>query len=52
MEPRDWVAIHEQSLEIAMRDQDVAALNSLLHADLLFTLPTGQIITKEDNLAS
>jgi hypothetical protein len=37
----------EQALLEAMKKNDIEQLEKLLHADLLFHLPTGQILTKE-----
>ena len=40
----------EQVLVTAMKNSDVKRLDSLLHKDLLFTIPSGQTITKEIDL--
>lgn len=41
--------IEKQLLE-AMKNSDVAMLNQFLHDDLLFVLPTGEVITKQMDL--
>ena len=46
------IVAQEQALLSAIRQQDLAQLDLLLHEDLLFTLPTGQTITKADDMAS
>ncbi|MGI4864412.1 MAG: nuclear transport factor 2 family protein [Janthinobacterium lividum] len=46
------IANQEQALLSAIRQQDLDQLDLLLHQDLLFTLPTGQTITKADDMAS
>jgi len=46
------IEAQEQALLSAIRRQDVAQLDLLLHEDLLFTLPTGQTITKADDMDS
>lgn len=43
------VEVEKQLLE-AMRKSDVETLNKLLHDDLLFVLPTGEVITKQMDL--
>lgn len=40
----------EQQLIEAMRQHDVDTLESLLHDDLLFVIPTGQVVTKQMDL--
>ena len=40
----------EKQLLEAMKKSDVEILNELLHDDLLFVLPTGEVITKEMDL--
>ncbi len=52
METVHLILAHEQALLAAIREQDIQQLDRLLHEDLLFTLPTGQLITKADDLAS
>ncbi|WP_175933163.1 MULTISPECIES: nuclear transport factor 2 family protein [unclassified Burkholderia] len=42
----------ETALRAAMLTNDVAALDALLDDDLIFTVPTGQVISKEDDLAA
>ncbi|RQU99379.1 nuclear transport factor 2 family protein [Burkholderia cenocepacia] len=42
----------ETALRAAMLANDVAALDALLDDDLVFTVPTGQVISKEDDLAA
>ncbi|MCA8434528.1 nuclear transport factor 2 family protein [Burkholderia seminalis] len=41
----------ETALRAAMLVNDVDALDTLLDDDLVFTAPTGQIISKEDDLS-
>lgn len=40
----------EKELLEAMKNSDVKILDKLLHDDLLFVLPTGEVITKEMDL--
>jgi hypothetical protein len=40
----------EEQLRQAMKNSDVAILDQLLHEDLLFVLPSGQVITKQMDL--
>lgn len=40
----------EKMLLKAMKDNDLRVLNELLHDDLLFIIPNGQVITKEMDL--
>ncbi|AWG30055.1 nuclear transport factor 2 family protein [Burkholderia cenocepacia] len=42
----------ETTLRAAMLANDVEALDALLDDDLVFTVPTGQVISKEDDLAA
>ncbi|MCR5894985.1 nuclear transport factor 2 family protein [Burkholderia cepacia] len=42
----------ETALRAAMLANDVEALEALLDDDLVFTVPTGQVISKEDDLAA
>ncbi|MCA8105284.1 nuclear transport factor 2 family protein [Burkholderia sp. BCCIQ04A] len=42
----------EAALRAAMLANDVEALDALLDDDLVFTVPTGQIISKTDDLAA
>ncbi|NTZ10437.1 nuclear transport factor 2 family protein [Burkholderia metallica] len=42
----------EIALRAAMLTNDVEALGALLDDDLVFTDPTGQVISKEDDLAA
>ncbi|WP_175978316.1 nuclear transport factor 2 family protein [Burkholderia sp. BCC1047] len=42
----------ETALRAAMLANDVEALDALLDDDLVFTVPTGQIISKEDYLTA
>ncbi|MDN7933027.1 nuclear transport factor 2 family protein [Burkholderia metallica] len=42
----------EAALRAAMLANDVDALDALLDDDLVFIVPTGQIISKEDDLAA
>lgn len=45
------IITHEQALLDAICQRDIAQLDVLLHEDLLFILPTGQTITKADDMA-
>lgn len=40
----------EEQLRQAMKSSDVAMLDQLLHEDLLFVLPSGQVVTKQMDL--
>jgi hypothetical protein len=40
----------EEQLRQAMKSSDVAMLDQLLHDDLLFVLPSGEVITKQMDL--
>ncbi|KVD47826.1 DUF4440 domain-containing protein [Burkholderia sp. ABCPW 11] len=42
----------ETALRAAMLANDVDVLDALLDDDLVFTVPTGQVISKEDDLAA
>ncbi len=42
----------EAALRAAMLANDVEALDALLDDDLVFTVPTGQVISKADDLAA
>ncbi|VWD00905.1 nuclear transport factor 2 family protein [Burkholderia lata] len=42
----------ETALRAAMLANDVEALDALLDDDLVFTVPTGQVISKEDDLTA
>lgn len=42
----------ETALRAAMLANDVEALDALLDDDQVFTVPTGQVISKEDDLAA
>jgi hypothetical protein len=46
------VIMAEDQLIAAIKSNDVAALDVLLHEDLLFATPTGQIVTKAADLES
>lgn len=50
LEAKVWEA--EERLRQAMLDNDVAVLDELIAADLLFTGHVGQLATKEDDLAA
>lgn len=41
----------EVKLLKAMKDQDIAVMDELLHDDLIFNGPTGEFVTKEMDLA-
>ena len=43
--------VEKQLLE-AMKTSDIKTLDELLHDDLLFVLPSGEVITKEMDLAT
>ena len=44
------VLAYENRLYKAMKESDTTMLDSLLHDDLLFIIPTGEVITKEQDL--
>ncbi|WP_354165243.1 nuclear transport factor 2 family protein [Burkholderia sp. 567] len=43
---------YEAALRAAMLTNDVDALDTLLDDDLIFTVPTGQVIAKHDDLSA
>lgn len=43
---------YEAALRAAMLANDVDALNALLDDELVFTVPTGQVISKDDDLSA
>jgi hypothetical protein len=47
---KDYVISMENRLLVAIQHSDAATLDLLLHPDLLFHAPNGQIITKETDL--
>ncbi|MDU1903461.1 MAG: nuclear transport factor 2 family protein [Dysgonomonas sp.] len=49
---KDEIIICEDRLLDAMRHGDVQVLDELLHDDLLFNRPTGEVINKEMDLAA
>jgi hypothetical protein len=49
---REIIEPYEIALRAAMLSNDVDALDTLLDDDLIFTIPTGQIISKHDDLAA
>ncbi|MBR7977324.1 nuclear transport factor 2 family protein [Burkholderia vietnamiensis] len=49
---REIIEPYEIALRAAMLSNDVDALDTLLDDDLIFTVPTGQIISKHDDLAA
>ncbi|RXV65084.1 nuclear transport factor 2 family protein [Burkholderia stabilis] len=49
---RTVIEPYEAALRTAMLANDVDALDALLDDELVFTVPTGQIISKEDDLAA
>jgi ketosteroid isomerase-like protein len=49
---KDQIIQLEDELVKAIQSSDIATLDKLLHPDLLFILPNGQVITKEMDLAS
>lgn len=46
----DLVLEQESKLYSAIRDGNVSLLDELLHGDLLFIIPSGEVITKEIDL--
>jgi ketosteroid isomerase-like protein len=55
MSPTDSIKIadiqhHESQLLAALKGNDIATLNALLHENLLFNIPNGQTITKTMDL--
>jgi len=50
MTPVEQLLESEEKLFAAIRTADVAALDALIHDDLLFHLPNGQLATKTDDL--
>lgn len=40
----------ENDLYKAIRESDIEKLDELLHKDLLFVIPSGEVISKEDDL--
>ena len=44
------VLAYENRLYKAMKESDTTMLDLLLHDDLLFIIPTGEVITKEQDL--
>ncbi|AXF25933.1 DUF4440 domain-containing protein [Burkholderia pyrrocinia] len=49
---RTAIEPYEAALRAAMLVNDVEALDALLDDDLVFTVPTGQVISKADDLAA
>ncbi|AOK36695.1 nuclear transport factor 2 family protein [Burkholderia cenocepacia] len=49
---RTIIEPYETALRTAMLSNDVEALDALLDDDLVFTAPTGQVISKEDDLTT
>ncbi|KWO45415.1 DUF4440 domain-containing protein [Burkholderia sp. MSMB1459WGS] len=49
---RTVIESSETALRSAMLANDVDVLDALLDDDLVFTVPTGQVISKEDDLAA
>lgn len=49
---RTVIEPYETALRAAMLGNDVDALDALLDDDLVFTVPTGQVISKEDDLST
>ncbi len=43
---------HEQRLLTALQNGDIATMEELIHDDLLFHIPNGQVITKDMDLAA
>lgn len=46
------ILVYEEKLYEAMKNENLTILNDLLHDDLLFTLPSGQTVTKIMDLES
>ena len=51
MNKEDILKLENQLYE-AMKSADIEALDSLLHNDLLFVIPSGEVINKEKDLES
>lgn len=51
MNKEDILKLENQLYE-AMKSADIEALDSLLHNDLLFVIPSGEVISKEKDLES
>lgn len=51
MQTNDIIAV-EEKLIAAIKDSNIMLLEALLHDELLFMAPNGQIVTKEMDLAS
>ncbi|WP_446904676.1 nuclear transport factor 2 family protein [Burkholderia sp. YIM B11467] len=49
---RTVIEPYEAALRTAMLANDVDALDALLDDELVFTVPTGQVISKEDDLSA
>ncbi len=49
---KDEIIICEERLLNAMKCSDIAVLDELLHDDLLFNGPTGEVINKDMDLAA
>jgi ketosteroid isomerase-like protein len=49
---KEQVMLHEQRLIEAVKVSDVKTIRNMLHDDLLFLVPSGDIITKQMDLAS
>ncbi|WP_175675918.1 nuclear transport factor 2 family protein [Burkholderia ambifaria] len=49
---RTVIEPYEAALRAAMLTNDVDALDALLDDDLIFTVPTGQVIAKHDDLSA
>lgn len=50
MNIKEQIQVCENNLLNAMKEQDVDALDRLIHDDLMFIGPTGELITKEMDL--
>ncbi|WP_316743074.1 nuclear transport factor 2 family protein [Pedobacter antarcticus] len=44
------ILVQESKLYKAIKESDLNSLDELLHKDLLFVIPTGEVITKEIDL--
>ncbi|MEO6301856.1 MAG: nuclear transport factor 2 family protein [Bacteroidia bacterium] len=50
MDDKEQIIANEQRFLDAIKNNGVKVLEELLHDDLLFVIPTGQVITKEMDL--
>jgi ketosteroid isomerase-like protein len=52
MDALQQIMNHEELLLSAMKSSDIPTLEALLHDDLIFIIPTGQTVTKEQDIAN